>query len=71
MAEGYAKDKAHYLNYAAEKMMQAQWTTEQIKVAITKYAPGAVYDATGKNAPLADRVMAVEAQKAKANGASL
>lgn len=71
MAEGYAKDKAHYLNYAAKKMMQAQWTTEQIKVAITKYAPGAVYDATGKNAPLADRVMAVEAQKAKANGASL
>lgn len=68
LAKAYDTDKKTYVSEAA-KSLQGKWSSEQIKMAITKFAPPAVYDATSKKGPLADRVMANLAQeKAQAAG---
>ena len=72
MKEGYENNPRNYVSFAVEKAMkELKWTEKNVKVAITKFAPGAVYDGSNNKKPYADRVMdSIAKGKEQAKGAA-
>lgn len=72
LAEAYAEDPKHYVTMAAKKAMENnKWDLNNVKNAITKLTPGAVYDATSGKAPYAERIVKyLEAEKAQDKSAA-